>query len=146
MAFQFSLAAVLRVRESLETREERALQAIQLDAARTAHQVEELSEAIAGAQRARELELQQSISGGRLQSLLWEEQTAEQRLTLLAGRLQLLEQAREEQLKVYQAAHQDRELLTDMRRKQREIYDREWLREEQKRLDDIFMARRHRVS
>ena len=44
------------------------------------------------------------------------------------------------------AAHREREMLSDMMKKQKDIYEREWLRDEQKRLDDIFMARRHRVS
>jgi flagellar export protein FliJ len=146
MAFQFSLAVILRLRESMEKREERALQSIQLDVSRTLQAIEELSVAIGGAQQARETALRQAISGGHLHSLLWEEQAAEQGLRSLLGRLQVLEQEREKQMKVYQAAHRDREMLSDMMEKQKDIYEREWLREEQKRLDDIFMARRHRLS
>lgn len=146
MAFQFSLAAVLRVRESMERREERALQTIQLEVARVLHQIEQLSTAIGGAHRARETALQQTISGGHLHTLLWEEQGAEQRLKSMLAKLQVLEQARDEQMKVYQAAHREREMLTDMRKKQKDLYERERLREEQKRLDDLFMARRHRVA
>jgi flagellar FliJ protein len=146
MAFRFPLAAVLRVRESIEKREERALQSIQLELARTLHHIEELSVAIGGAHRSREKALQQTISGGHLHSLLWEEQAAEQQLKSLLGQLQVLEQEREKQMKVYQAAHRDREMLTDMLKKQKDIYDQERLRDEQKRLDDIFMARRHRIS
>jgi len=146
MAFQFSLAVVLRLRESVEKREERALQSIQLDVSRTQQAIEELSVAIGGARRARETALQQAISGGHLHSLLGEEQVAEHGLRVLLGKLQLLEQERERQMKVYHAAHQEREMLSGMMEKQKDIYEREWLREEQKRLDDIFMARRHRVS
>jgi flagellar export protein FliJ len=146
MAFQFSLAAVLRVRESIEEREECTLQSIQLEVASTRHQIEELSARIGGAHRTREKALQQTISGGHLHTLLWEEQAAEQRLRSMLGQLQVLEQARDKQMKVYQAAHREREMLTDIRKRQKDIYEREWLREEQKRLDDIFMARRHRLS
>ncbi len=137
---------MLRVRESIETREERALQAIQLDVSRALRAIEELGAAIGGAQRAREAALRQTISGGYLHSLLWEEQAAEQGLRLLLGKLQVLEQERDKQMQVYQAAHREREMLSDMMKKQKELYEREWLRDEQKRLDDIFMARRHRVS
>jgi len=146
MAFQFSLAVVLRLRESMEKREERALQAIQLEVGRTLQAIEELSVAIGGVQQARETALQQTISAGQLHSLLWEEQVAEQGLRLLLGRLHVLEQERETQMKVYHAAHRNREMLSDMRKKQKDIYEQEWLRKEQKQLDDIFMARRHRVS
>jgi flagellar biosynthesis chaperone FliJ len=77
---------------------------------------------------------------------LWKEQAAEQRLRSMLGQLQVLEQTRDKQMKVYQAAHREREMLTDIRKRQKDMYEREWLREEQKRLDDTFMARRHRLS
>ena len=96
--------------------------------------------------KCRELALRQTITGGHLQSLLWEEESAEQRLKSSMGQLQVLEQQSDKQMKVYQGAHRNREMLTDMMKKQKGIYDREWLREEQKRLDDIFMARRHRIG
>jgi flagellar export protein FliJ len=146
MAFAFSLAVVLRVRESIEKREERALQAIQRELAGTLHQVEQLSATIGIAHGARESALRKTISGGHLHALLWEEQAAERRLEILSDQLQVLKQARDEQMRVYQAAHRAREMLTDMLKKQKDIYELEWLREEQKRLDDIFMARRHRLS
>jgi flagellar export protein FliJ len=145
MAFQFSLAVVLRLRESVEKREERALQSIQRDVIRTLQAIEDLSVAIGGAQQVREAALRQAISGGRLQSLLWEEQVAEQGLRLLLDKLQVLEQAREKQMQVYQAVHRDREMLSDMKKKQKDSYERDRLRDEQKQLDDIFIARRHRV-
>ena len=146
MAFKFSLAVVLRLRESIETCEERALRAIQLEVSRTQQAIEKLGVAIGGAQRDRETALQQTMSGGQLRSLLWEEQAAEQGLKLLLGKLQALEEERDKQMRVYQAAHREREMLSEMMEKQKDIYEREWLRDEQKRLDDIFMARRHRVS
>ncbi len=146
MAFQFSLAVVLRLRESIEKREERVLQAIQLNVSRTLRQIEELKVAIGGAYQARETALQQAISGGHLHLLLGEEQAAEQRLRSLLDALQALEQARDKQMQVYQAVHRDREMLLDMREKQKVIYERKLLRDEQKQLDDIFIARRRRVS
>jgi len=146
MAFQFSLAAVLRVRVSIEKREERALQSIQRNIARTLIQIAELRDAMEVAQRERETALRQTISGGHLHTMLWEEQGGEQRVTSLLGELRVLEEASAKQMQLYQSAHQGREMLTNMRKKQKTSYEREWLREEQKRLDDIFMARRHRIS
>jgi hypothetical protein len=58
MPFQFRLATVLRVRESLEKNEERALQVLQLEIARLLTRVEELSAAIARAHETRELAMQ----------------------------------------------------------------------------------------
>ena len=143
MPFQFRLATVLRVRESLEKNEERALQVLQLEMSRVLTRVEELSVAIAGTHAAIELAMQQPIPAGHLHSLLWEVQSAvEQRKTMLED-LQRLEQARDQQMKVYQEAHRNREMLTDMFHEQRKKYEQESARSQQKQLDDIFIARRH---
>jgi len=144
MPFQFRLATVLRVRESLEKREERALQTIQLEIVRVVQRVEELSAAIAEAHDAREQAMQRLIPAGHLHSLLWEEQGAvDQKKNLLAD-LQRLEQERDQQMKVYQDAHRKRETLTDMLHDQQDVYEQESMRGQQKQLDDIFIARRHR--
>ena len=45
---------------------------------------------------------------------------------------------------VYQLAHRNRQMLTDMSTRQREAYDQERVRAEQKFLDDIFAARLQR--
>jgi flagellar export protein FliJ len=144
MAFQFRLATVLRVRESLEKREERILQRMQLEIARIVHRVEELGAAICHAHELREQAMQRSIPAGHLHSLLWEEQSAVDQQKSLLQEVQRLEQEREQQMKVYQNAHRNRELLTDMFNEQQDVYEHESMRTQQKQLDDIFIARRHR--
>ncbi len=144
MAFQFRLATVLRVRESLEKREERALQMIQREIARLVHRVEELSAAIAQAHGAREQAMRRSIPAGHLHSLLWEEQGAVDQKKVHLADLQRLEQEREQQMKVYQDAHRKREMLTDMLHEQQDVYEQESMRMQQKQLDDIFISRRQR--
>ncbi len=144
MPFQFRLATVLRVRESLEKREERVLQMMQLEIARVTHRVEELSAAIAHAHEAREHAMERSIPAGHLHSLLWEEQSAVEQKKSLLQDLQRLEQERDQQMKIYQDAHRNREMLTDMFNEQRDVYEQESMRAQQKQLDDIFIARRHR--
>ncbi len=144
MPFQFRLATVLRVRESLEKREERALQMIQLERTRVVQRVEELSAAITHAHATREQAMRRSMPAGHLHSLLWEEQSAvDQKKSLLLD-LQRLEQERDQQMKIYQDAHRNREMLTDMFNEQRDVYEQESMRAQQKQLDDIFIARRHR--
>ncbi len=145
MAFRFALASVLRVRESIERREERALQAIQLQVAQAKHHGEALRGAIASAREMRDETLRQSVSGGQLQSLLWEEQAAERELRLTLEQLRVLEQQRDEQMMIYRAAHCDREMLSEMLQKQKNLYEQEQARDEQKKLDDIFIARRLRA-
>lgn len=144
MAFLFSLASVMRVRESIEQREECALQKIQLEMARVARQIEELTEAMAKAHVAREQALMQTMPGGELQSMLWQVQTAVEVKKTLLVKLQGLEEMRLQQMKVYQAAHRDHETMINMFNEQREVYEIEQARSQQKYLDDIFMARRHR--
>jgi flagellar FliJ protein len=144
MAFRFPLATVLRVRESVEQREERALQRIRLEMARVLRQIEELSAAIAKAHDAHLEALRRPISAGQLHSLLWEAQAAVEKRKALFPVLQTLEQQRDKQLKIYQAAHRNHETLIGMKNQQHAAYELKQARTQQKSLDDIFMARRHR--
>ena len=71
-------------------------------------------------------------------------QAAAEKKKALHHELHTLEQQRNEQIKVYLEAHRDRETMTDMSNKQRDVYEQEQARAQQKSLDDIFIARRHR--
>jgi flagellar export protein FliJ len=144
MPFRFPLAAVLLVREHTEKREERALQKIQFEWALVVRQIEELSAEIANAHNVREQALQEPIAAFELHSFHSHTQAAAEKKKKLLHRLQTLDQERKVQMKIYQAAHSDRETLTDMLDKQRDAYEQEQVRNQQKQLDDIFMARRHR--
>jgi flagellar FliJ protein len=144
MAFRFPLAAVLRVRESIEQREERALQKLQLEVSRVARQIEELTTGIAQSHQALERALQTSIPASHVHSMLADVQSAMEKRQALFESLQTLERQRDEQSKVYQAAHRGREMLTGMQKQQREAYEVRQARAQQKNLDDIFIARRHR--
>ncbi len=53
--------------------------------------------------------------------------------------LQALEPERQRRLESYQAAHRDREILSEALQMQREPCDREQICKEQKRLDDSFI-------
>jgi len=144
MPFQFPLAAVLLVRENAEKREERALKKIQLEKANASRQLEELNAEIVNAQQAREEAMQQLIPAFQLHDYLRRSQAVEEMKRTLLHRLHFLGLESERQMKVYQAAHRDREALTHMLEEQREAYEQEQARNQQKQLDDLFMARRHR--
>ena len=144
MAFEFSLATVLRVRDIVEQREERLLQRIQQQIAQTS---QSLAETIADISRwnvrgATEL---LSLSRGRDFQASY---AALQQLKLnreeLLGQLDKLKQLREIQLTVYRASRCEREMLTDMRDKKRAVYDSGMTRREQSTLDDNFVARQRR--
>jgi len=144
MAFRFSLATVLSLRESIERREERTLQKVHLEMARVSRQIDELNSKIAGAQAERDQALCQPLPAGQLQAMLAETQSTLETRDALQVMLRELDVQRRKQLKLYQAAHRDHEMLIDMRNRQRDAYQQEQARLQQKYLDDIFIARHHR--
>lgn len=141
MPFRFSLATVLRVREIAEKREERALQKIQVEISQVLLRVEELTVVIVHVHDARERAMQRSIPAGQLHSLLWEADAIIDKKNSLCHHLELLEQKRKEQMTIYQVAHRAREMLTDMLKRQREAYEQESARNQQRQLDDLFIAK-----
>lgn len=144
MPFRFPLAAVLLVRKNAEQREERALKKIQLEMAHATRELEELNAEIACVQAAREQAMQEPIPAVQLHAYLERAEVVAEKKKDLVNQIQTLRQGLAQQMKVYQASHRDREALTDILDKQREAYDQERSREQQKQLDDMFMARRHR--
>jgi flagellar export protein FliJ len=144
MAFRFSLATVLRFRESVEKREELALQQIVLEIARTRLEIERLAGEITVRQEAMNKALQQPITAVRLQCLLNEANEIIERKKLMIESLVPLEQKRRAQMEAYQAAHRARQMLSDMEERQRDAYELERTRSEQKFVDDIFAARAQR--
>ena len=141
MAFRFSLASVLRVRESIERREELALQKAELEVARVRRRIDELTGEIAKAVDAREKALQQEIQAHQLQSMDAEISAAAEAKQTLLETLETLQQQRDAQMKLYQAAYNGRRMLTDLSEQQRTEYEPEQDRAQQKRLDDIFASR-----
>ena len=141
MAFRFSLAAVLRLREIHEQREERALTETLAQVAHARELLLTLEEQMERAAGQREAGLQRQMSAAELQdayglaALLKEQRQVNQK------RLVELEHARDEQIKIYQAAHRDREVLSKMQQQQRESFLLEQSRRQQKVLDDSFIAR-----
>lgn len=144
MPFRFSLATVLRVREITEKHEERMLQKIQMEIAQALLRVEELTAVIVHERDSRERVMQMSIPAGQLHSLLWEAEAIIDQKKSLIRHLELLEQKREEQVAIYQAAHRAREMLTDMLKRQRDAYDQKSARRQQRQIDDLFIARHYR--
>jgi flagellar export protein FliJ len=144
MAFRFSLATVLRFRESVERREELALKKIILEIAWTRIEIERVSGEVALAQEAINKALQKPISAYHLQGLLSAANAIVDRKKALIESLAPLERKRDVQMKAYQSAHRDRQMLSDMAKRQRDAYEHEQARAQQKFLDDIFAARAQR--
>jgi len=141
MAFRFPLASVLRVREGIEKREEVALQRAQLEVARVQRRIDELTDELAAASKAREKALEETIQANRLQSMQAEINAALEAKQTLFSTLQTLKRQRDAQMKLYKIAHSGRQMVSDLLAQQKDAYEREQLRIQQKQLDDIVASR-----
>ncbi len=144
MAFKFPLATVLRVRGIIEEREEGILQKILFDISQTFDGLERIEVQIAESDAARLADILKPSFGRDLHASYGEVKDLKQRRKELEAQIQKLEQARDVQLLIYEAARRNREMLTDMRQKKRTAYDSNLSRAEQKTLDDNYNARRSR--
>ena len=141
MGFRFPLATVLRFRESMEKREELALQKVEFEIARIRRRIDELTEALAKASDEREEGLQGWVQAHRLIILQDEMNAAVEAKQTLFETLATLKSQRDAQMKLYQAARVKRRMLTDLQKEQRNAWEQVQVRIEQKLLDDIFSAR-----
>jgi flagellar export protein FliJ len=144
MAFRFSLASVLRFRESIERRDELALQKVQMQIAQTRLALEELSAQIAQAQQARDQAMREPVPGAHLQMMVHAAEAAAQQKRMLILNLDTLEKLREERIQAYQASHRGRKMLSDVETRQRDAYEDQRARQQQKFLDDVYVARLQR--
>lgn len=142
MGFRFPLATLLRLREIAEQREERLLGQI-LNQIVQAHQTLADLEAQRRALIAqRELALRQTTSGFDIMSYYERLRGIDDLERIGREHLAKLFALREQQMKVYEAAHRNHELLSGMKSDQREAYQREQTRQEQSAMDDNFSSRR----
>jgi flagellar export protein FliJ len=144
MAFQFSLATVLRVRGIVEEREEGILQKILFDISKIFDDLERTDAQLAESNASRDADVFKPFIGLQVHASYGQVKELKQRRKNLEGQIQKLEQARDAQLIVYEAARRDREMLTDMREKKRNAFDADVNKREQKALDDNYIARRGR--
>jgi flagellar export protein FliJ len=139
--FRFSLASVLRVRESIERREELALQRVEMEVVRVKHRIDELTQELARAGEARENALRNSIPAYDLQSMDAQMNAALDAKQILLDTLQTLQQQRDAQMKLYQVAYNGRQMLTDLLEQKKNEYKQEQDHAQQKRIDDLFASR-----
>jgi flagellar export protein FliJ len=142
MAFHFALDPVVRFRQSVEDREQAALEKIAGELAQLSEALESAKQKIQESEAARVADLCKPTIGLHVHASYGEVMHWKQRRKDLEGQLKQLEQARDMQLRVYEAARRDREILTNMHDKQRAAYESDRTRREQKTLDDQTLARR----
>jgi flagellar FliJ protein len=144
MAFEFSLATVLRVRGIIEEREEGILQRILFDISTIYQDLERTDALLAESNASRHAEVFKPCIGLQIHASYGQVKELKQRRQNLARQAQKLEQARDAQIILYQAARRDREMITDMLEKKRTAHDKGVNLREQKALDDNYNARRSR--
>lgn len=141
MGFQFSLAAVLKVRCIAEEKEERLLQKIQREIAQTQESIDNTEASIREIELARESTLSQSITGCYLHAFYMEVKMMRQLKKELEEKLAKLIELRNRQMKIYEEARRNREMLTNIHDKELSAYNIEIARKEQKIIDDIYVSR-----
>jgi len=142
MAFQFTLHAVLRARVIVEEHEERLLQKILIEIAQCTREIAHLDSEMARANTSRAGAVLQASNGRDLHGQYGEMQELLRVRDLLVIQVGKLNELKVMQIVVYNAARQNRELLTEMRTTKREAYKTYLSRREQSTLDDNFIARR----
>ena len=144
MSFEFSLAAVLRYRESIEQREYFALEKTQQEISHLEARIRNVEQECSTAAKGRASDLAMGIPAADVQSG-YEYQTAlEQQIEALRNVLKELKIKWRQQLLSYEAARRNCETLEELREKQLHVYDREKAKREQSAIDDLFLSRRGR--
>jgi flagellar biosynthesis chaperone FliJ len=146
MAFRFPLASVLRVRESIEKREERALLSSQSKRTRLVRQIEEVEVRLAEEAKSRDYALRQSLPAGHLHAMLLDEAADSLAKRGLVEMLQELEKRQEKLKSAYLLAHRECETIKNIENTQRNVFQDKQMRLEQKSLDDILIARYRRAD
>lgn len=144
MAFVFSLAAVLALRQQREQQEERAFTAVLHELAAARETIGRIESELG------RLHADHAQSGPqRLQAVSLHERYArihvlEQGRAEMLARIAAIDAQRDAQQQIYLAARRDRDLLDELEGRQRASFALEASRREQKRMDDLFLARRLR--
>ena len=142
MAFRFGLDEVLRFRQAVERAEEAALHRILQDIAESDLNLRQVETRQSRLRERREQDLIRKLPAVHLLEITERETELQQAADGLRSRLRQLETQRLQQLAIYQTAHQEREILSELREQQRLAYQLDQRRQEQKALDDLFLARR----
>jgi flagellar export protein FliJ len=141
MGFRFTLDAVLRFRESVEHSEEATLLLIVQEIAQAEGELRQTDIEQVRIREQRERDLILKLPGVHLLEIAERELDLKNVADGIRSRLEQLEDRRLKQLAVYRSARQERQVLSELREQKRRTYDLEQRRQEQKTLDDLFLAR-----
>jgi len=141
MGYRFTLAVVLKLRESIEERDLRVLEQTQLEIAHTIRVLQSIRDQALAELATRECELATGTSGAHLQVVEGMKDRAQKAQVDVERSLAQLQLRREQQLAAYEASKRKREVLSDLRQHQKEAYELQAVRSRQRATDDLFLAR-----
>ena len=144
MPFEFSLAAVLRYRESLEQREQLALERLQQATVVVEKSIRTVDEACSHAAKSRAHQMNQGMVAAEVQTSYEYQVSLERQREALRAQLQTLKVQWQRQLRNYESARRNRETLEKLRCQQLEAYNLERARRVQRAIDDAHLARLRR--
>lgn len=142
VAFEFKLASVLHLRQSLEHQQELRLRAANQQVAKIRHLLEQLDARRQQVRDAQNKNLVQGLPAAELQfELLCDAELLRHR-GHLEQELVRQEQLREQQRSLFQQARRARETLAAVRKEQLRLYNQDAARKAQRQLDEMFLLRR----
>jgi flagellar export protein FliJ len=145
MAFHFTLAAVLRYRQSLEEREEQRLHGLLAQRATLLQELDQSRDARLHLQTATRRHLQQSaVPAAEIQFVVAQINGLERQLAVLQSRQLKIEAEIARQTACYRQERQKREVLESLRELQLRDYRVRQQRREQAMLDELHLLRRGR--
>jgi flagellar export protein FliJ len=128
----------------MEQREYLALERIQMEIARMQAQIAQVAAARSAATASSLDQLSRGVPAIHLQEAREYESALERSQALLEDKLKELRVNLQQHLKTYQTARQKREVLDELRNRQKNSYERDQARRQQKAVDDLTLARRKR--
>ena len=146
MAFKFSLAGLLRLREANERAELQRLQAAAARVAEARAAIEWLDATVEENRRQTQQHSASGVFGAELQFQASLEAVYRERRAALLLELAKLEQALQKQKEIYTRARQKREIVSNLRERRLSSYRSEQSRREQQQTDELFLLRSSRQS
>jgi flagellar export protein FliJ len=143
MAFHFSLEAVLRLRQGMERQQELRLRAAHQQVARVRHGIERIDHALGEAEQLSGRALASGTTSAELLFGLQSEAALVEHREKLGAELARLAKLRDQQAEIFRHARRQRETIESLRDQQVRDHKRVALRQEQRRVDDLFLLRRN---
>jgi flagellar FliJ protein len=142
MAFRFTLAPLLRLRQSIERQRTLKLQGANLHVSRAQEKLAQLERSLSDSAQSDSTALQAGRTGAELQFASVLRENLHLFRQELQSDIRKLELLRQQALAEYHQAYREREVLETLRARQRRTYQQEQLRRQQRELDATYLLQR----